>query len=198
MCLPHPTFTNCKLICIQKRCFFPKKTPKICYKTDIYFGKGCFFVSTTFPGHGQNIVSSQKSMFFWARNPGFLPENPFFAIRPKILSTACLEPSERRFFSHLGINFSIFRFWIMAVFIKNIGWRVEKSFPYPLWGHCPPVTALVLSAHRPFGPGGKICDQPAFLEIFQQRPRSMFLCLTQYLREEVNYFFFYLNYKCWT
>ena len=35
---------------------FQKKTPKICLKTDIYLGKGYFFLCTTLPGRGKNMV----------------------------------------------------------------------------------------------------------------------------------------------
>ena len=55
---------------------FPKKqTPKLCLKTDIYFGKGYFFVCTTFPCRGQNLVRVKKCSFFG-------PEILFFG--PKI------------------------------------------------------------------------------------------------------------------
>ena len=32
--------------------------------------------------------------------------------------------------------------------IPSYGWRVKKSSPSPLWGHCLSVSALALSAHR--------------------------------------------------
>ena len=48
-----------------QKCIFPKKNTKnLTLKnkkdTDIYFGKGYFILCTTFPGRGQNMVSSKK------------------------------------------------------------------------------------------------------------------------------------------
>ena len=37
---------------------------------------------------------------------------------------------------------------------KKAGRRAKKSSPTPMWGHRQPVTALALSASRPFGPAG--------------------------------------------
>ena len=52
-----------------KNAFYPKKTFEISLETDIYFGKGYFFLSTTVFGPGQNMVRVKKCMFFWgARN----------------------------------------------------------------------------------------------------------------------------------
>ena len=64
----------------KKSVFFQKKKPKLCLKTDIYFGKGYFFVCTTFPGRGQILVRVKKCSFFWVRNLGFWPKIPLFAI----------------------------------------------------------------------------------------------------------------------
>ena len=36
--------------------------------------------------------------------------------------------------------------------VLKTSWRVKKSSPFPLWGHLLQVTALALSAHRPFRP----------------------------------------------
>ena len=49
-------------------------------------------------------------------------------------------------------DFFSFHFRVMAVFVKKLGRRVKKSSPSPPWGHCLPVTALALSAFRPYGP----------------------------------------------
>ena len=35
---------------------------------------------------------------------------------------------------------------------KKYSWPVKKPSPFLLWGHCLPVTALALSARKPFGP----------------------------------------------
>ena len=46
----------------------------------------------------------------------------------------------------------------MAVFVKKKKrWPITKSSPSPLWGPRLPVTALVLSARRPFGPAPFAC-----------------------------------------
>ena len=44
--------------------FFFQKTPKFCEKTDIYLGKGYFFICTTLPGRSKNIVIVKKWMLF--------------------------------------------------------------------------------------------------------------------------------------
>merc|ERR1712212_1116306 len=38
--------------------------PQIPYKTDIYLGKGYFFLLTTPPGRGRNMVRTEKCIFF--------------------------------------------------------------------------------------------------------------------------------------
>ena len=64
-----------------------------------------------------------------------------------------LKPVERPFISHLGNDFSTFRSGVTAVFVKKNQVDLSKSLPPPLllWGHRLPVTALTLSARRPFG-----------------------------------------------
>ena len=44
--------------------FFPKNTPKICEKTDIYFGKRYFFLCTTFSGLGQNMAMENQGTVY--------------------------------------------------------------------------------------------------------------------------------------
>ena len=61
--------------------------------------------------------------FFWAKIFGFRPENPFFAIGPRILSMVHFSP-------------------------RQDGRCAKKSSPTPLRGHRLPVTALALSARR--------------------------------------------------
>ena len=61
--------------------FWPKmhfnpKTPKIFWETDIYSGKGNFYLWTTFSSLSQNMVRIKKWPFFWARNFVFWPKNP--------------------------------------------------------------------------------------------------------------------------
>ena len=98
----------------QKSVFFPKKHPKFARSLIFIREKGTLFC-TTFPGRGQTMAPLRKCSIFWARKL-FGPKS-VFAVRPQILSTERLWPSERRFVSHLGIR----------------------------------VTALALSARRPFG-----------------------------------------------
>ena len=44
-----------------------------------------------------------------------------------------------------------FRSRVTAVFVKKFSWPIKKSSPSPLWEFRLPVTALALSARRPFG-----------------------------------------------
>ena len=67
---------------------------------------------------------------FWAQNIGFWPKTVHF-------------PSWERFFDFLFPSY--------GCFLKKPGGRVKNSSPSPLWGHRLPVTALALSAQRPFG-----------------------------------------------
>ena len=123
-----------RIICFAKKlcfwpkiCFFPKKNTQNPLRR-------YFFVSTTLPGYGQNMVfikkwtlflgpkfciSTRKSVFCF-RAPDFV--NGLFVALGK---TVDLAPSDRFF---------------------------DKKFPpNPLWGHHLPVTALALLARRPFG-----------------------------------------------
>ena len=112
-------------------------------------GKGNFFLRTTFSGRGQNMVRVQKWMFFWGPKSWFLAKKSNFCHTTPILDngpfvalgeTVHFLPWEL-FFDFAFLSYSCFRKK------KPVnGWRVKKSSPSPLWGHCLPVTALALSA----------------------------------------------------
>ena len=85
----------------QKSVFFPKKHPKFA-RSLIFIREKVTLFCTTFPGRGQTMAPLRKCSIFWARKL-FGPKS-VFAVRPQILSTARLWPSERRFVSHLGIE----------------------------------------------------------------------------------------------
>merc|ERR1712020_381746 len=70
-------------------CVFPKREqpPQIPYKTDIYLGKGYFFLLTTPPGRGRNMVRIQKCSFFLGpKIPDFGPEIRFLIWAPDFFS----------------------------------------------------------------------------------------------------------------
>merc|ERR1712218_389083 len=63
--------------------FFSKITPEIGQKTDTYLGKGYFFLCTTLPGRGLNIVRIKKWVFFFGpKNSDFGPKIHFFIWKP--------------------------------------------------------------------------------------------------------------------
>ena len=52
-----------------------------------YLGKRNFFLLTTFPGRGRNMVRLKKwTLFFLPKIFGFWPENPFFDMGPRFSS----------------------------------------------------------------------------------------------------------------
>ena len=110
----------------------------ICKKTDIYLGKKYFFVCTTLPGRGQNMVRVMSWMFFLGPKTQFSDQKsvfyhmtlnyvngPFVALREMVH----FAPWDW-FFNFSFLSYGRFR------------WRTKKSSPTPLWGHCLPVTAL--------------------------------------------------------
>ena len=71
----------------------------------------------------------EKGTFFYAQLSLVVARTwcPFFAIRHRILSKACLKPSAR--WSHLRIDFSTFCFRVTAVFVKKKRPTRQKVFP---------------------------------------------------------------------
>ena len=82
-------------------------------------------------------ILAQKSIFCY-RTPDFV-NDPFVDLG----KTVDLAPSDW-FFDFLFVR--------NGPFCKKTGWCAKKSSPTPLWGHRLQVTALALSARRPFGP----------------------------------------------
>ena len=112
-------------------------------------GKRVFFLLTTLPGRGQNMVAIKKWFFFGPQKSGFRPENPFFSV---FCQRGVRNPWHWFCFETFG---SIVRLFVSE--FRPFSWgepgrRAEKSSPTPLWGHRLPVTALALSARRPCGP----------------------------------------------
>ena len=94
-----------------------------------------------------------KSEFFLGpKNPDFGPKIRFFSYGTPFFGKGALVT--------LGVSSVLapsdllcdFLFPSYAVFVRGPVQRAKKSYPTPLWGHRLPVTALALSARRPFGP----------------------------------------------
>ena len=73
------------------------------------------------------MVRVKKRSFLLGPKSQFLAQKSDFCHATPIL--ARLWPSERRFISHLRINFSPFRFQVMAVFVKKNLADASKSLP---------------------------------------------------------------------
>ena len=116
-------------------------------------GKGYFFLLTTLPGRGWNMAAIKKCTFFLGpKNPDFGPKIRFFVWDRVFWQSGARNP--RRWF-RFGTFGSIVRFFVSE--LRPFSWgepgrRAKKSYPTPLWGHRLPVTALALSARRPFRP----------------------------------------------
>ena len=89
--------------------------------------------------------------FLGPKNSVFGPKISFFVWDPVFWQRGARNP--RRWF-RFGTFGSIVRFFVSE--LRPFSWgepgrRAKKSYPTPLWGHRLPVTALALSARRPFG-----------------------------------------------
>ena len=93
----------------------------------------------------------------WSKEVGFLfgPENS--VLGPKICTHATPNFVNGPFVAleetvHFALwdRFVDFSFPSSGSLLKKNGRRTKKSSPTPLWGHHLPVTALALSARRPF------------------------------------------------
>ena len=97
-------------------------------------------------------LESKSEFFLGPKNPDFGPKIRFFVWDPVFWQSGARNP--RRWF-RFGTFGSIVRFFVSE--LRPFSWgepgrRAKKSYPTPLWGHRLPVTALALSARRPFGP----------------------------------------------
>ena len=86
---------------------FPKKTPEICKRTNIYLGKRYFFICTTLPGRRQNMVSKEVNAFFWAKKLGFRPKIRFFPYDPNFGRWPICSPRSDGSFPTLGTLFRL-------------------------------------------------------------------------------------------
>ena len=119
-------FTFCrKAVFWPNICFFPEKQPN----TDIYLGKGYSFLCTTLSG-------------LWGFGPKkFCDMAQDFVNGPFVALGNMVDlPNSDRFFDFLFPNYGHFR--------KKKQLKRQKVFPHLRL----PVTALALSARRPFGP----------------------------------------------
>ena len=94
-----------------------------------------------FGSYGKYRIFWPKSRF-WARLI-LGPKSRFLAKKSDFCHTTPILVSGT--FVALGESYGRFR-------KKKNSWCVKKSSPYPLWGHCPPVTALALSTRKPIEP----------------------------------------------
>ena len=84
-------FTFCrKVVFGPKIHFFPKKHPKTAKRLIFIWEKGTFFFAQLCPVVARTWFRLRSESFFWAQKFGFWPKNPFFSIRPWILSMAHL------------------------------------------------------------------------------------------------------------
>ena len=97
------------------------KASKICFNTDIFFGKeGPFLFAQLCPVVARTWCPLRSGCFIWARE---------LSLRPKIR----MQPPERRSISHLGLDYSTFRLRVTVVFVKKRPPR-QKVFPHPCMG----------------------------------------------------------------
>ena len=112
--------------------FLLSQPPKICFKTDIYLGKGYFFLLTTLPGRGRNMVRVKKCYFFFGLKIRISAQKSVFDMGPRFLSMRRLCASALAPFRHLRIYCATFRFRVTPVFVWGPVRRAKKSNPTPL------------------------------------------------------------------
>merc|ERR1711873_361505 len=132
---------------------YPKKSPKMTFPPLIIWAKGPFFfeqlflvVARTWVGYKSDSLFLGPKFRFLAQNSDFCHTTPIFVDDPILaLDMTVNFPPWKRFFDFPFRSYSCFR--------KKIRLTAQKVFPPPhLWKFRLPVTALVLSARRPFGP----------------------------------------------
>ena len=136
----------------QKSVFRYSNHPKLSKRLIFIWEKATFSFWQLCTGLAGTWLESKSVCFFLAQKSGFWPENPFFDMGPRFLSRRRLCASALAPFRHWARPIWSFRFRVTAVFVWGPVRRAKKSYPTPLWGHRLPVTALALSARRPFGP----------------------------------------------
>ena len=90
--------------------------------------------------------------FFGPKNPVFGPKLIFFVWDRVFWQSGARNPRRWLRFGTFGSSVRLFVSELRPFSRGEPGRRAQKSYPTPLWGHRLPVTALALSARRPFGP----------------------------------------------
>ena len=128
-----PFYIQRKSVFLPNNAFYPKKHPKF-LKTDIYFGKGYFFLCTTFSGCGQNMVRTEKWVFvFFPEISVFGPKIQFLPYDPNFSQRPVCSPQSDRSLPTFGAIFDIlFLSWGCFRKKKNLG-DASSGLPPP---HC--------------------------------------------------------------
>ena len=99
------------------------------------------------------MAAIKKCTFFLGpKNPDFGPKIRFFVWDPVFWQSGARNPRRWLRFGTFGSSVRLFVSELRPFSRGEPGRRAQKSYPTPLWGHRLPVTALALSARRPFGP----------------------------------------------
>ena len=99
------------------------------------------------------MVGGKKwAFFFGPKNPDFGPKIRFFVWDPVFWQSGARNPRRWFRFGTFGSSVRLFVSELRPFSRGEPGRRAQKSYPTPLLGHRLPVTALALSAPRPFGP----------------------------------------------
>ena len=131
----------------------------------IIWAKATFFFEQLFPVVARTWLESRSGFFlgpkslFLVQKSDFCHTTPILVNDPFLVLTMTVNfPPWEQFFDFPFRSYSCFR--------KKFGWPVKKSFPFPLWGHRLPVTALALSARTPFGPARIIWEGCSVADIW--------------------------------
>ena len=123
------------------------------FPTLIIWAKALFFFEQLFSVVARTWLGAKSGTFFLdpkfrflAKKSDFCHTTPIFVDDPFLaLDMTVNFPPWNRFFDFSFRSYSCFR--------KKIRLTAQKVFPHShLWEFCLPVTALALSARRPFGP----------------------------------------------
>ena len=133
----------------RKSFFFSKQLPKFAKRLIFIGEKGIFFFWQLCPVVARTWLRLKSDFFLGPKNPDFDLKIHFFSV---FCQRGVRNPWHWFCFETFG---SIVRLFVSE--FRPFSWgepgrRAENSSPTPLWGHRLPVTALALSARRPFGP----------------------------------------------
>ena len=132
--------------------FNPKNYPKWYFGWWLFGKRQLFFFEQLFPVVARTWWGLRSELFFGPEILGLLPKNPIFAIRPQFCSTVVCSPRSDGSFPILETIFRLSVPELQLFPFKKIWLTAQKVFPLLNVGQCLPVTALALSAHRPFRP----------------------------------------------